>query len=76
MRATASLCFALARGGGCELLLPGERRTIGIDPAMRAWPEAHVRIAVSDLGATPLLSPQPRGAAVIWVSAASFEVAA
>ena len=48
MRAAASLCVELGRSGGCDLLLPGERRPLTIDPALRSWPEAHVRIAVSD----------------------------
>jgi uncharacterized protein (DUF58 family) len=69
MRAAASLCFELARTGGCDLLLPGERRTFTIDPAMRAWPEAHVRIAVSNPDASPPLLPALRGSAVLWVTA-------
>ena len=69
MRAAASLCFELARSGGCDLLLPGERRTFTIDPALRAWPEAHVRIAVSNPDASPPLLPALRGSAVLWVTA-------
>ena len=69
MRAAASLCVELARSGGCELLVPGERRPLAIDPALRAWPEAHVRIAVSDQ-ATGLIMPAGlTGAAVLWVTA-------
>jgi uncharacterized protein (DUF58 family) len=69
MRAAASLCVELGRSGGCDLLLPGERRPLTIDAALRAWPEAHVRIAVSDPDAGPLLMPVMRGSAVLWVSA-------
>jgi uncharacterized protein (DUF58 family) len=69
MRAAASLCIELARSGGCDLLLPGERRPLTIDPALRAWPEAHVRIAVSSPDAGPPLSPALRGSAVLWVTA-------
>jgi uncharacterized protein (DUF58 family) len=69
MRAAASLCVELGRSGGCDLLLPGERRTITIDPALRSWPEAHVRIAVSSPDAGPALMPTLRGSAVLWVSA-------
>jgi uncharacterized protein (DUF58 family) len=69
MRAAASLCIELARAGGCDLLLPGERRPLAIDPALRAWPEAHVRIAVSDADAGPRLSADMMGAAVLWVTA-------
>ena len=69
MRAAASLCVELARAGGCDLLVPGERRPLPIDPALRAWPEAHVRIAVSDPEAGPMLPAGMRGAAVLWVTA-------
>ena len=69
MRATASLCVELGRSGGCDLLLPGERRTITIDPAMRSWPEAHVRIAICDQTAAPMAMPALRGSAVLWVTA-------
>jgi uncharacterized protein (DUF58 family) len=69
MRAAASLCIELARSGGCDLLLPGERRPLTIDPALRAWPEAHVRIAVSNPDAGPPLSAALRGSAVLWVTA-------
>jgi uncharacterized protein (DUF58 family) len=69
MRATASLCVELARTGGCDLLLPGERRTITIDPAMRSWPQAHVRIAICDQNAAPMAMPALRGSAVLWVTA-------
>jgi uncharacterized protein (DUF58 family) len=70
MRAAASLCIELARSGGCDLLLPGERRPFTIDPALRSWPEAHVRIAVSHPDAGPPLLPALRGSAVLWVTAA------
>jgi uncharacterized protein (DUF58 family) len=69
MRAAASLCAELARNGGCDLLLPGERRPLSIDPALRAWPEAHVRIAISSPRAAPAISPGMAGTAVIWVTA-------
>jgi uncharacterized protein (DUF58 family) len=69
MRAAASLCVELGRTGGCDVLLPGERRPFTIDPAMRSWAEAHVRIAVSDPNAGPTLLPALRGSAVLWVTA-------
>jgi uncharacterized protein (DUF58 family) len=68
MRATASLCVALARAGGCDLLLPGERRPLTIDSGLRSWPEAHTRIALADQGA-PVAPTRLRGAVVIWVTA-------
>jgi uncharacterized protein (DUF58 family) len=69
MRAAASLCVELARSGGCELLVPGERRPLAIDPALHAWPEAHVKIAVCDPHRGPLMPPGLAGAAVLWVTA-------
>jgi hypothetical protein len=69
LRAAASLCVALARAGGCELLLPGERRPLAIDPALRSWPEAHVRLALADLRATPHPGPTRRAGTVFWVAA-------
>jgi uncharacterized protein (DUF58 family) len=69
MRAAASLCVALARHGGCELLLPGERRPVPIDPALRGWPEAHVRLAVSSRTLAPLLGSALRGSTLYWVTA-------
>ena len=69
LRATASLCVALAAAGGCELLLPGERRPIAIDPGLRAWPEAHVRLAGANTHAAPALEPSGRAGALFWVAA-------
>lgn len=69
MRAAASLCVELGRSGGCDLLLPGERRPLTIDPGLRSWPEAHVRIAVSDPVAGPLLTAGTGATAVLWVTA-------
>ena len=70
MRAAASLCVALARAGGCDLLLPGERRPLTIDSALRSWPEAHTRIALADHGAAVPDPGRLRGAVVLWVTAA------
>jgi uncharacterized protein (DUF58 family) len=70
MRAAASLCVALARQGGCELLLPGERRPIAIDHTLRNWPEAHVRLAIAHRDVAPLLGPALRGSTLYWVTAA------
>ena len=65
IRAAASLCFELAAGGGCELVLPGSRRALVLDPSLRGWPEAHVRLALAPAGPPP--APAARGA-VIWVA--------
>jgi uncharacterized protein (DUF58 family) len=68
IRAAASLCVELARGGGCELLLPGTRRTLSIDPLLRSWPEAHVRLALAQPGAPAAIEASLRAGAVLWVS--------
>lgn len=62
VRAAASLTVELARRGGCELLLPGERRAAGIEPDLGAWPSAHARLALVDGGPdapAPALGPRP-----------------
>jgi uncharacterized protein (DUF58 family) len=69
MRAAASLCVQLARSGGCDLIVPGERRPLPIDASLRSWPEAHVRIAVSDPNLGPSMPQGGSGAAVLWVTA-------
>jgi hypothetical protein len=69
MRAAASLCVQLARTGGCDLMVPGERRPLSIDPSLRTWPEAHVRIAVADPNSGPSMPQGGSGAAVLWVTA-------
>ena len=46
VRAAASLVLEHARGGGCGLLLPGDRRPSTIEPDLVAWPSAHARLAV------------------------------
>ena len=58
MRAAASLVHALARAGGCGLLLPGERRPPTVEGDRGAWPLAHARLAlVTAGGAAPALAP-------------------
>jgi uncharacterized protein (DUF58 family) len=71
VRAAASLCLHLARGrGGCTLLLPGETRAIQIDPQLRAWPDAHVRLAlVEDRDGAPAIARVRRAQSVFWVTA-------
>ena len=69
MRAAASLCVELSRSGGCDLIVPGERRALSIDSRLRGWPEAHVRLAVSDPSGGPSLSQGRSAATVLWVTA-------
>jgi uncharacterized protein (DUF58 family) len=60
VRAAASLAIALARAGGCALLLPGERRPTVLAGDLGAWPAAHVRLALVAAGTAP--APAAMGA--------------
>jgi len=74
VRAAASLTVHLARGGGCALLLSGERRAQQVGSDLAAWPAAHARLALVEAGAqAPALGPAPRSGAVFWVTAAVLE---
>ena len=42
-----SLAVHFAKRGGCGLLLPGDRRAHVIERDLLAWPQAHVRLALS-----------------------------
>ena len=46
VRAAASLALALARAGGCSLLLAPERRAHGSTRALASWPRIHARLAL------------------------------
>jgi uncharacterized protein (DUF58 family) len=52
VRAAASLTLALARAGGCDLLLPGERRPLSVEPGASAWAPIHRRLALVEAGPT------------------------
>lgn len=71
VRAAASLTVALAREGGCSLLLPGDRRAAFVESSLAAWPRAHARLAlVEDHGRGPVLSGLGgRSGALIYVTA-------
>lgn len=77
VRAAASLVLELARGGGCGLLLSGERRAATIAPDLAAWPAAHARLAL--IAGGPTARAPALGAAgarlgpVFYVSPQSFE---
>lgn len=77
VRATASLCVALARADGVALLLPGDRRPIEIDHDLGAWPALHKRLALVAAGAGPSLGGlEARSGALLWVTAAAPAVPA
>jgi uncharacterized protein (DUF58 family) len=73
VRAAASLTYELARRGGCELLLPGERRPRQIRPDLGGWPGVHARLALVEggPGASPPAPPAraARAGAVFYVAA-------
>jgi uncharacterized protein (DUF58 family) len=70
VRAAASLCFHLARAGGCAVALPGEARLLEIGAGLRAWPKVHARLALVEPGGpAPRLRRWPRGELVFWVTA-------
>ena len=70
VRAAASLCVAFARAGGCDLLLPGERRPSHVDTTLTAWPVLHEHLALVEPGGQPVLpSRLGRVGAVFWVNA-------
>jgi uncharacterized protein (DUF58 family) len=73
VRATASLCVALARAEGVSLLLPGDRRPIEIGHDLGAWPGAHKRLALVEAGSGPDLGGLGHWpSTLIWVSGADM----
>jgi len=73
VRAAASLAVHLARGGGCALILPGDRRATDVDPELRGWPALHVRLAlVEPTDAAPVAGRLERSGAVFWVAASAL----
>jgi uncharacterized protein (DUF58 family) len=71
VRAAASLTVHFARrGGGCSLLLPGDRRAHSVEKDLLAWPAAHVRLALIDEAIGPsLVAAQNRRGLVVLVAA-------
>jgi uncharacterized protein (DUF58 family) len=75
VRAAASLTLELARRGGCDLLLPGDRRPTHIAPDLGAWDGAHTRLALLEGGPgaeVPALGAGSRNSQLLYV-AADFE---
>lgn len=72
VRAAASLTLELARRGGCELLLPGDRRPVHIDPGLTAWSAVHIRLALVEGGPAatpPSIGPHTRAGQIFYVTA-------
>ena len=71
VRAAASLAHALARGGGCSILLPSDRRATALEADGRGWPAVHARLAAVGPGrAAPALGAAAAGAHAIYYVAA------
>jgi uncharacterized protein (DUF58 family) len=45
LRAAAGQIYSLARGGGCRVLLPGERLPLPVENVAEGWPGMHRRLA-------------------------------
>jgi uncharacterized protein (DUF58 family) len=74
VRAAASLTLELARRTGCDLLLPGERRPVHVDPDLGAWEAAHARLAVVEGGPDappPWIDSRSRLGQIFYVAAES-----
>ena len=56
MRAAASLAVALAKAGGCGVMLPGDRRPTNLEPTLAGWAHLHARMALVVAGGHPSLS--------------------
>lgn len=72
VRAAGSLCFGLAKGGGCAILLPGDRRPTDVGADLRGWPPLHMRLALIESTAeSPRLPAVTGRVAVFWITARS-----
>jgi uncharacterized protein (DUF58 family) len=60
VRAAASLTLELARGGGCQLLLPGDRVPAAVGADLAAWPALHTRLALVESEPDPRRGPPLR----------------
>lgn len=65
LSAAASLCVHLARGGGCQLLLPGDARPRTIGTALEGWPALHARLALVRAGTQTTSGEWVRGGRTI-----------
>jgi uncharacterized protein (DUF58 family) len=57
VRATGSLTLELARAGGCQVLLPGDRRATPVGRDLGAWPALHTRLALVEEEPDPSRAP-------------------
>lgn len=74
VRAAASITVALARAGGCSLLLPGDRRGVEVGPDLHGWPALHIRLALLGPAEEPPAAARlGRAGALFWVMASAAE---
>jgi uncharacterized protein (DUF58 family) len=70
VRAAASLCVHLARGGACSVLLPGDRRAADLGSDLGGWPALHARLALVEAASgAPAARLEGRRGAIFWVTA-------
>ncbi len=70
VRATASLARALAKAGGCSVLLPGDRRPVELGETLHGWSHMHARLAlVGPTSGPALASLAQRSGPIVFVSA-------
>jgi uncharacterized protein (DUF58 family) len=70
VRAAASLCVHLGRRGGCQVLLPGDRRPTVLESTLGGWPHLHARLALVGADRAPALAGLPaRRGVVVYVAA-------
>jgi uncharacterized protein (DUF58 family) len=70
VRAATSLAHALARAGGCGVLLPGDRRPFELGDTLAGWAQVHARLAlVGAAGAPSLAGVAQRRGPIVFVSA-------
>lgn len=70
VRAAASLARALARSGGCSVLLPGDRRATELGETLAGWDHVHARLALLGSNGGPALGlVAHRRGPVVFVSA-------
>jgi hypothetical protein len=75
VRAAASLAHALARAGGCSILLPSDRRATALEPDGRGWPAVHARLAVVEAASSPHAGASALVTAVAGAHAVYYVVA-
>ncbi len=69
VRAAGSLAVALARSGGCRLLLCDEAAAHVLDRRVAGWPQVHVRLALLGAGHTLAWRVIAAAPLVVWVTA-------